>query len=112
MKIQTKLNKVQSSQIDDLINATGLDLNTIVRVALHEYYQRQKGSIASITSFQSIPEIIPAKPAERLDISTPLDDKQQAMANKLSWSEWSALNPGKSNDEFLQYFLAKDNLLG
>ena len=108
MKIQTKLNKVQASQISDLIDYTGLDLNTIVRVALQEYYQRHRQAMyqsSTPTSLQSIASVIPAKPLDSLDNSPPMDSTAVKPNIKLTWSEWSMLNPGKSNDEFLQYFL-------
>ena len=105
MKIQTKLNPVQSSQIQAIIAYTGLDLNTIVRVALQEYCQRQSQAKRLSGDYQPIIEVNTPNPLKSLDNSPPIDNPIARHNTKLLWPEWSALNPGKSNDEFVQYFI-------
>ena len=108
MKLQTKLNPLLASQVQDIISYTGLDLNTIVRVALQEYCQRQRVSrhnAGEAIALQPITSNIPLNPLKSLDNSPPIDNNTIPHKVKLLWPEWSQLNPGKSNDEFMQYFM-------
>ena len=108
MKLQTKISSTLEVQVNETLTDTGLDLNTLVRIALLEYCQRQlqtrvnAGKVKPV-SYNTLD--IPVKPLESLDNSPPTVDNTKA---KLSWSEWSQSNPTKSNDEYLQYLLKKE----
>ena len=109
MKLQTKISSTLEVQVTETMNDTGLDLNTLVRIALLEYCQRQlqtRVNAGKVKAIQASTLDIAPKVLKSLDNSPPIADNT---VTKLSWSEWSQLNPGKSNDQFLHYFLAKED---
>ena len=108
MKLQTKVSSTLEVQITETMADTGLDLNTLVRIALLEYCQRQlqtRVNAGKVKTIQASTLDIAPKVLKSLDNSPPIADNT---VTKLSWLEWSTLHPTKSNDEYLQYILKKD----